>query len=205
MAENMYTQELLVLTQNDLLGKLGHFIAHNSGFDHTSGALIWASMHGKTEFVEILIPVSKVDAFNNQALNAAIEQGHADCVQLLFPLSDYNSYDTAVKTAVIFDQVDILKWIFDNNSMSNRTTTVALLSLSVTNPSRAIFNCLYEYGGRDTFEQFLDIRRSQWTSLPLADFSDYISIVETWACEEDGQKISVGLDCAARCTSSRKI
>ena len=197
-----YDKHLLDLTQNDLIHQLRDFIARTPGRDENSHALLWAALKGKTEYVEALMDVSDVSAFGNQALDAAVEQGHLACVQLLFSKSDCNLYDSALRAAVAHDQNEVLEWLLQQDKFSNRTFTLCFLNLSSNAPNRDIFNTLYGYGGREPLNTSINIKKSQL----ITRSHDYIAVFEEWANEEDGKKISAALDGGSgRCTSSRKI
>lgn len=204
MRENDYKTQILKFTQNDLLDNLCRFIERHKGYDDTSHALVWAATHGKAEFVRVLKPVSQVDAFGNRALNAAVKQGHMECVQLLFPQSDYNCYDKSLCTAVIFNQFAVLQWILEQTIFSHRSIIQAFMGLDTHAPNQTAFGLLYQYAGRSAFEEFLDIQRSglQGTSL------NYLVDLEEWACKEDGEKIAADVDSyinSAQNSASRKM
>lgn len=52
-----------------------------------SAALAWAATHGHADCVELLIPLSDPRSTHSIALLLAAENGHAKCVELLIPVS----------------------------------------------------------------------------------------------------------------------
>lgn len=196
-----YDKHLLDLTQNDLIHQLRDFIARTPERDENSHALIWAALKGKAEYVEVLMDVSNVLAFGNTALDVAVEQGHLACVQLLFPKSDCNLYDSALRAAIAHDQSEVLEWLLQQEQFSNRTITMCFLNLNINAPNREIFNTLYGYGGREPLNTYIEIKKSQLITLP----HDYIMVFEEWANEEDGKKITAALDGGGCYKSRRKI
>lgn len=83
-------------------------------------ALIRAASLGQAECVELLIPVSDPECYD-QALNNAAIQGHAECVNLLIPVSNpQHHYINALYQACFYqhqDCIDLLIPVSDCDSV----------------------------------------------------------------------------------------
>ena len=121
--------------------------------DYAGSALGWACGHNIPELVEVLMDVSDCTAYENRALNAAVEQGHIECAQLLWARSNVNLLHTTVPIASQLGQEEMLRWILQQDQYSTRTIAQGLATLSLTSPNREIFTLLYQHGGRDALEQ----------------------------------------------------
>ena len=186
-----FSEQLLVDTQNDNLYAVQKLIADNPHMVNTTiHSLYYSTLNNKPEFVAELLKVTDATAFENTFLNLAVEMGYMECVALLFERSNFDFYPVAVKCAVNHDRDEILQWMLERAPFSTRTIAEGMAQVSVNNPHEDVFKVLYAHGGRDAFNQFLDIKRAQLYQTP----PEYYVQLEHWANEVDALNITKSLD-----------
>lgn len=190
-----FSEQLLVDTKNDNLYAVQKLIADNPTVVDTSmHALYYATANNKPKFVDELLKVTDATAYENTALNLAVEMGYNECVKLLFERSNFNFYPVALKCAINHDRAEILQWMLERAPFSTRTIAEGMAQVSVNNPHEDVFKVLYLHGGHDAFNQFLDIKRVQLQKT----HTNYYVQLEHWANEVDGLKITQSLKCVSQ-------
>jgi len=180
---------LLNDTKNDNLYAVQKLIADNPHMVNTIHPLYYATLKNKPEFVVELLKVSDATAYENTALNLAVEMGYMECVALLFERSNFNFYPVAVKCAVNHDRAEILQWMLERAPFSTRTIAEGMAQVSINNPHEDVFKVLYAHGKRDAFNQFLDIKRANVHNT----HPEYYVQLEHWANEVDALNITKSL------------
>ena len=74
-----------------------------------SAALFLAADNGHAECVKLLIPLSDPKANESRALSWAAHNGHAECVKLLIPVSDINACSKSLGLAARFGHTECLR------------------------------------------------------------------------------------------------
>lgn len=191
MITTTFSEQLIIDKKNDNLYAVQKLIADNPTVVDTSmHALYYSVSKNKPEFVAELLKVTDATAYENTALNLAVEMGHSECVELLFEISNFNLYHVALRCAVNHDRTEILQWMLERAPFSTRTIAEGMAQVSVNNPHEDVFKVLYRHGGRDAFNQFLDIKRVQLHKT----HPQYYLQLEHWANEVDALKITQSLD-----------
>lgn len=191
MTTNTFSDHLLVHTKNDNLCAVQKLIVDNpTGVDTSMHALYYSVSMNKPEFVAELLKVTDATAYENTALNLAVEMGHSECVKLLFERSNFNFYSVALKCAVTHDQAEILQWMLEHAPFSTRTIAEGMAQVSINKPHEEVFKVLYRYGGRDALNQYFDIKLARSAHGNPKDLLPFAH----WANEVDALKITQSLD-----------
>jgi len=197
-----FSEQLLVDTKNDNLYAVQKLIGENPNIlDTSTHALYYAVSKNKPEFVAELLKVTDATAYENTALNLAVEMGYMECVALLFERSNFNFYPVALKCAINHDRAEILQWMLERAPFSTRTIAAGMAQVGINLPHEEIFKILYRHGGRDAFNQFLDIKRVQVHKT----HPQYYLQLEHWANEVDSLKITQSLNCEPHLHSRKKM
>lgn len=110
-----------------------------------SVALLCASEQGHAECVAFLIPVSDPAYNNSQSLRWAAERGHAQVVELLIPVSDPKACDNeAIKWALEKENKDCVRLLLPVSDC--KEIMKKYLNYSSSQTKQLFFECYKEYG-----------------------------------------------------------
>lgn len=136
------TNFLLNEIANLSIGDIKHRI-FISDLKEINSMLQWASRMGRSECVELLIPVSNPKSGDNQALRWAIEAGHADVVELLlceYSTNDFN--DKIIWTAVNAGHISLVARLLQELTTQDRWN---MLQTAKKSGSSDMVECIETY------------------------------------------------------------
>jgi hypothetical protein len=158
MAALSFSDTLLVETKNGNLHAVQKLIAKNPEVRVSVHALYDATKNNKPDLVAELLKITDQSKYENLVLNLAIEKGYMECIELLFEHSHFSSYSSALECAVKYNQPEILQWMLERGLFSKRTIAEGMAEMKTYRPHEGVFKVLYAHGGRDAFNQLLEIK-----------------------------------------------
>jgi len=198
-----FSDNLLVETKNGNLHAVQKLIADNPGARASVHALHNATINNKPDFVAELLKITDQSKYENLVLKLAIEMGYNECVAVLFDHSHLSLCSSVLECAVKYNQPEILQWMLERGPFKIHAIAIGMAEMKSNKPHEDVFKVLYAHGGRDAFNQLLEIkgvhRSGMWP------FGDYYLQLEHWANEIDALNITQSLNCETSLNKPKKI